>query len=113
MPSENIVSSRSWSVHRRLAVAANRVGADTEVAIVEASREVERTVTFDTTLAPTVTRFSARSGARLGTRLNEPPMPLPPGAAPFKKLLAPRKTSTRSRNSDATYCRGNSPYKPL
>ena len=33
----------------------------------------------------------------------------PPGAAPFKKLFAPRNTSTRSRNSAATYWRGSKP----
>ena len=44
--------------------------------------------------------------ARFGTRLNAPPTPLPPGAAPFRKALAPWNTSTRSSSSAATNCRG-------
>ena len=58
-------------------------------------------------------RVSGSLGARLGSRLIEPPTPLPPGAVPFRKVLAPRKTSTRSKNSEAMYWRGSMPYRPL
>ena len=62
---------------------------------------------------PKPMRVSGSLGARLGSRLMAPPMPLPKGAAPLRKLLAPRKTSTRSKNSDAMYWRGSMPYRPL
>jgi len=36
-----------------------------------------------------------------------PPMPSPPGLAPFKKAVAPRTSSTRSNSSIAMYWRGS------
>ena len=40
---------------------------------------------------PRPTRLSGSLGARLGNRLMAPPRPLPPGAAPFRKALAPQQ----------------------
>lgn len=62
---------------------------------------------------PVVTRVRGSFGARLGTRLITPPMPPPPGAAPVRKVDAPRSTSTRSNSSVAMYWRGSRLYRPL